>query len=169
MRISDLFEDSPIHDSDVIPLTLQKLLREELNVCDDWQRTEALLLNARRLMPERLEIAVALYKMYAYSDRHKEALQLVDEVLRGAADRGGFQQEWQQLGLGSAAWHGAKGNERLYLYSMKARGFVLLRMGEVEQAANVLHKLAELDPLDQVGGSVVMEIADRLLELEDEE
>lgn len=168
MQISDLFDEFPIDGGDVIPITVQKLLREDLNVCDDWQRTEELLLSAQKLMPDRLEINVALYKMYAYSNRHREALELIDETLQRSAERAGFPPAWQGLNQGSAPWHEATGDVRLYLYTLKAMGFVLLRMGSVEQAAVVLHKLEELDPLDQVGGSVVRQMAERLLESEAE-
>lgn len=169
MQLSDLFDEFPIHGGDVIPITVQKLLREDLNACDDWQRAEELLLSARKLMPDRLEITVALYKMYAYTNRHPEALALIHEALEQSAKRSGFPAAWQSLDRDSADWHEATGNERFYLYSMKAQGFVLLRMGKVDEAAAVLQKLEELDPLDQVGGSVVRQMAERLLEQEEEE
>ena len=166
MQISDLFDEFPIDGGDVIPITVQKLLREDLNVCDNWQRTEELLLSAQKLMPDRLDINVALYKMYAYSNRHQEALALIDKTLQRSAERAGFPPPWQGLNRDSALWDDATGDIRLYLYTLKAMGFVLLRMGSVEQAAKVLLKLEELDPLDQVGGSVVRQMAERLLEPE---
>jgi len=168
MQISDLFNEFPVTDGDVVPLALQKLLREPLNVCEDWSRTEKLLLDAQSLMPERMEITVALYKMYAYSNRHAEAMQLIDKVLTLSATDGGFDSDWKKLNAESAVWRNAQGAIRLYLYSLKAKGFVLLRSGELEQAVAVLNKLLELDPLDQVGGSVVFQMAERLLEDEAE-
>jgi len=168
MQLSDLFNEFPVTDGDVIPLALQQLLREPLNVCDDWSRAEKLLLDAQSLMPERMEITVALYKMYAYSNRHAEALNLIDKVLMASATDGGFDSNWKKLNATSAAWKDAHGTIRFYLYSLKAKGFVLLRSGELEQAVEVLHKLLELDPLDQVGGSVVFQMAERLLEDEAE-
>lgn len=168
MQLSDLFNEFPVTDGDVVPLALQKLLREPLNVCDDWSRTEKLLLDAQSMMPERMEITVALYKMYAYSNRHSEALRLIDKVLMVSAANGDFDSDWKKLDADSAAWQKAVGPIRFYLYSLKARGFVLLRSGELQQAVEVLNKLLELDPLDQVGGSVVFQMAERLLEDEAE-
>ena len=167
MQLSDLFDEFPINGGDVIPITVQKLLREDLNVCDDWQRAEELLLSARRLMPDRLEINIALYKMYAYSNRHQQALALIEETLQRAAERAGFSPLWQGLNRDSAPWDEATGDIRLYLYTLKAMGFVMLRMGSVERATEVLHKLEELDPEDQVGGSVVRQMAERLLDQEE--
>lgn len=169
MQLRDLFNEFPIDGGDVIPIEVQKLLREDLKVCDDWRRAEELLLSARALMPERLELGVALYKMFAYSNQYAEALVLIHEVLEQSARGGGFPVAWRNLDIDCANWHGAKGYVRIYLYTMKALGFVLLRLGDMGGAAAVLHKLEELDPLDQVGGSVVSQMAERLLEKDEDE
>lgn len=169
MQLRDLFDEFPMGKDEVVPLALQKLLKTSLNVNEDWQRAERILIETRELLPERLELLVALYKMYAYSNRFDESLALIDEVLQKAAEQGGFIPEWQRLESDSATWQDAKGPVRFYLYSMKARGFVLLRKGQVEQAYEILNKLQTLDPKDQVGGSVVLDIAERLLESDDED
>lgn len=163
MLVKDLFDDLPWSDTEVVDIELQKLLRQPLDVCGDGQRTERLLLVAHEKMPGQLELLVALYKMYAYTNRFDEALQRIDQVLEMAAARAGFDCDWRQLQPGSQ-WQDVSGASRLYLYSMKASGFVLLRKGDIEGALAVLLKLEQLDPLDQVGGSVVLEMAQRLLE-----
>ena len=167
MQLRDLFDEFPLVKDDAYPIVLQNLLKEDLDVYRDVQRTERLLLEARALLPERLEILIALYKMYAYSYRTEESLALIDEVLERAAAQGGFSADWYQLQSDSTCWSPAQGVARVYLYTLKARGFVLMRKGELLQAIEVLHKLEELDPLDQVGGSVVRQMADRLWEDEE--
>lgn len=167
MQVRELFDEFPVASGEVIPLALQQLLREPLDVARDWQRTEQLLQDARAHMPQRLELPVALYKMYAYSNRFNEALALINEVLLRAASQGHFSADWRQLADDSTPWQQASGARRFYLYSLKASGFVCLRMGDVLQAHAVLEKLQRLDPLDQVGGSVVLDMAQRILEQED--
>jgi len=167
MQLRDLFDEFPLVKDDAYPIMLQNLLRENLDVYRDIQRTERLLLEARALLPDRLEILIALYKMYAYSYRTEESLALVDEVLERAAAQGGFSADWRQLQRDSAHWSPAQGMARVYLYTLKARGFVLMRKGELPQAIEVLRKLEELDPEDQVGGSVVHQMAKRLQEDEE--
>lgn len=164
MQLRDLFDEVPGGENGVIPMALQQLLREDLNVEQDWQQAERLLLKARQDLPQQLEILVALYKLYAYSNRFEESLAVIDEVLHRAATSGGFDADWRRLDAGSAAWNPAMGRVRYYLYSLKATGFVCLRSGAVEKAHAVLTKLLELDPQDQVGGSVVYEMAQSLLE-----
>ena len=90
MQIKDLFDDMPLPEGAVVDIRLQKLLREPLDVCADWQRTENLLLEAHRLMPQQLEVLVALYKMYAYSNRFDESLQRIEQVLTLSAGLAGF-------------------------------------------------------------------------------
>ncbi len=84
-------------------------------------------------------------------------------MLDAAAQRAGFAPDWRALDCDSADWHPATGDVRHYLYGLKATGFVCLRRGDVERAFAVLGKLRELDPADQVGGSVVYEFACALL------
>lgn len=167
MQLRELLDELPLNGP-VVPLPMQQLLREPLDVVEDGERAEKLLLGAKKLLPDRLELSVALYKMYAYTNRFEESLALIDEVLEKASNSCGFPADWRLLNPESAHWQNATGPLRLYLYSLKATGFVLLRKGEIDGAVAVLAKLAELDPQDQVGGSVVMEMAERLLETEDD-
>lgn len=164
MQLRDLFDELPVAGSGVIPLAMQQLLREDLDVASDWHGAEQLLLRARQALPEQLEIMVALYKLYAYSNRFDEALRIIDQVLEQAAGMAGFDCDWRRLTADSADWHNAKGAVRVYLYSLKATGFVRLRRGDIRIAYDVLCKLVQLDPQDQVGGSVVLDMAERVME-----
>jgi len=158
----DLFDEFPLPPD--APEALVAFLDEPLEVLQDWQRVERLLGDARARMPGRLEPAVALYKMYAYANRQAEAMALIDEVLAEAAAQAGFDPDWRALTPASAPWSPAAGVVRIYLYSLKAKGFVFLRQSDPHAALEVMLKLQELDPLDQVGGSVVREVAERVLE-----
>lgn len=164
MQLRDLFDELPVSDAAVIPLELQQLLRADLNVKEDWQQAEQLLLKARKALPRQTEILIALYKLYAYSNRFAESLQIIQEVLQRCAEAAGFDPDWRVLDADSAKWNPAVGSVRHYLYSLKATGFVSLRSGDVDVAFAVLSKLSELDPQDQVGGSVVLEMAESLRE-----
>ncbi|GAB1260434.1 hypothetical protein [Aurantivibrio plasticivorans] len=164
MQLRDLLTDIPVSQDAVVPLAIKQLMRESLNIADDWQRAETLLLKAQAELPEELELQVALYKLYAYSNRFEESLSFINSVLETAAKIVGFENDWRTLKADSADWQPATGATRLYLYSLKAAGFVNLRKGNIDLALEVLTKLQELDPLDQVGGSVVYEMAMRIVE-----
>ena len=166
MQLRDLLDELPRGNDAVIPLALQQLLRQDLNIKEDWQTAEQLLLKAQIMLPEQLEVKIALYKLYAYSNRFEESLRLINEVLNTVAGQEGFDRDWRTLTVTTACWYPAVGRLRYFLYSLKASGFVYLRSGDIDQAYAVLRKLLELDPQDQVGGSVVLELAQGLMEEE---
>lgn len=158
MQLRDLFDVLP-QQGEVVPLALQQLLRSDLDIRSGWRQAETLLLEATEALPDQLELRVALYKLYAYSNRFEAADALIQQVLEQAATAAGFSANWRQLSVSSACWSPAVGNVRYFLYSLKAAGFVRLRCGDVQGALAILEKLMELDPQDQVGGSVVLDIA----------
>lgn len=167
MQLRDLFDDlsaSPTSAQGATSDPVHALLEEPLDVFKDWQRAEQLLLTARAKLPERLEISAALYKMYAYANRHHEALMLIDDVLMQAAERTGWPHDYRLLDIRLAQWEPVDGPIRHYLYALKAKAFVLLRKRSIDAAWSVLEKLKIIDPLDQVGGSVVSQMAERVRE-----
>lgn len=168
MQLRDLFDDFPLSGSEVVPMALQQLLRTELDVMNDWQRAEQLLLQARENLPGRHEASIALYKMYAYSNHFDQALALINEVICDCAKECGLSESWRDQSYDNYSWQDAKGPTRFFLYSMKAMGFVLLRKGQLQESLEVLKQLQRLDPADQVGGSVVQEVVERILDKEDE-
>jgi len=162
MQVRDLFDDLPLPEAGADAATINALLNAPLDLRQGWSRTERLIDDARHAMPQRLELNVAMYKLFAYSGRLDEAEALIDETLARAAEAGGFDADPTRLFAEDSRWQSATGNDRLYLYSLKALGFVRLRLGNVDGAVSVLDELKRLDPLDQVGGSVVAGMAERL-------
>jgi hypothetical protein len=145
---------------------IETLLNESLDVFTDWPRAEHLLLAAQAQLPDQLEFSVALYKMYAYSNRHYEALTLITHVLMECARQTDLPTDPAELQSRHAQWEMTSGPKRKYLYALKARGFVLLRKRDLAAAEAALSQLALIDPLDQVGGSVVRDMAERVREQE---
>ena len=84
------------------------------------------------------------------------------DALETAARRGAFDKDWLSLQTESADWECDEGPARTYLYSLKALGFIRLRMGNITGANEVLSCLVKLDPEDRVGGSVIMSLAEAL-------
>ncbi|MEJ2108143.1 MAG: hypothetical protein P8X48_12595 [Acidiferrobacteraceae bacterium] len=125
----------------------------------DADRAEALLLEARDLDPACLPVYFALYKHYFYRSRLAEAEQITLTALEAAARQGGFAPDWRNLEVDTAPWSGASGPIRFFLFSLKALAFIRLRRGAPDEAAAILAKLGEIDPLDQVGATVIRDIA----------
>lgn len=139
------------------PPEVDRRLRDAAGV--DASRAETLLLDAQRIDPECLPVCFALYKFYFYRSRLADAERAALHALETAARQGRFPADWTALTPEVATWADAQGPARFYLFSLKALALIRLRQGRVPEARALLDKLAELDPLDQVGASVINSLA----------
>jgi tetratricopeptide (TPR) repeat protein len=143
-------------------------IKPEVNVClqqavacaEDFDKARSYLYQARDLDPDQLEVYIALYKFCFYRGHLAEAEQVALDALETAARRGEFDKRWLNLTSESANWASEDGPARTYLYSLKALGFIRLRLGNMRGAREVLSSLVKLDPDDRVGGSVIMSLAE---------
>lgn len=142
-------------------------IKPEVNAClqqavafaDDFEMARDYLYQARDLDPDQLEVYIALYKYCFYRGHLNEAEQVALDTLETAARRGEFDKQWLNLNTNSTDWTVDDGPARVYLYSLKALGFIRLRRGDIEGAKEVLNQLRKLDIDDHVGGSVIMTLA----------
>ncbi len=141
---------------------LTALLAEAAAAHGDGVRAETLLKAAQHTDPHCLTVYFALYKFYFYSGRLIEAERAALDGLSIAAAQAGFTDDWNQLHAGSADWTPATGAARFTLFSLKALAFIRLRRGRTAEATAILARLAELDPTDQVGGSVIRSLAAKI-------
>lgn len=158
MSVVPFHEDRVMFGVD-IPNNINAYLQKAVAAFDNADLAESLLWQAQRLDPNQLEIYVALYKFYFYKNRIDEAEEVVFLALNQSAGLGDFNADWNQLTPVSTDWFSIENPQRLYLYSLKALSFIRLRQDNVEAAEDILEKLRELDPTDQVGASVLQQLA----------
>lgn len=139
-------------------------MQQAIDAYEHTELAESLLLKAHQLAPDELEIYIAIYKFYFYKKYLNSAEQFANLALQAAASQGQLEPEWKALHTTSCDWTKPTNAQRVYLYTMKALGFIYLRMRRIQQAELILTKLLELDVHDLVGGSVVMALANRLSE-----
>lgn len=143
-----------------LPAAIGKRLEAAaFNVHRNHARAEAELLAAQQAAPDYLPGYYALYKFYFYRQRLSEARQIALQGLSRAAALGGFDADWRRLGAGSADWRQDEGAAHFYLFTLKALAFISLRSGEPQACNELLDKLAELDPGDSIGASVIRDLA----------
>jgi tetratricopeptide (TPR) repeat protein len=134
-------------------------LLERAMVCyADTQLAETLLWQAQDQAPEALPVYFSLYKFYFYKGDLKQAERAARMALLAAAMRGGFDADWRILQQNSTDWQDYAAPAHFYLFSLKALAFIRLRRQDVAEASAILAKLAELDPRDSVGASVIRTI-----------
>ena len=159
MAFTSVLEERVHFTGDIRP-EVNLLLQNAVACADDFERARGYLYEARALDPGQLEVYVALYKFCFYRGHFDEAEQIALDALERAARDGGFSNNWHQLDHNTTDWNSMDAPVRLYLYSLKALGFIRLRRGDNTGAGEALDTLARLDPEDQVGGSVIMTLAE---------
>ncbi|MGB1091240.1 MAG: hypothetical protein ACPGYX_03880 [Oceanobacter sp.] len=155
MKIRDLLSEIPYQQHKVWPLEVEKLLNTDIDIMSDWGRAESLISQAIGQFPESVELKVAYYKMLAYSNRLEEAMSVIQDVLKKT-----------ESGLDALPANIGEMEEtsRVHLYTLKALAFVSLKMENITAAQKVLDHLEQLDPSDQVGASVVRDLANSFAE-----
>jgi len=157
----------PIHEDSVmfgvnIPQEINACLQLAVALYDQPEKAEQLLWKAQKMNPDQLEVYVAVYKFYFYAKRLDEAEEVVMMALTKSAEQGNFDADWNKLTIHSSKWLTDEVPQRLYLYALKALSFIRLRQSHYDDAEEVLAKLEELDPTDQVGASVIRRLADAM-------
>lgn len=147
-----------------IPHEINACLQQAVASYEDSETAEGLLWQAQKMDPEQLEVYVALYKFYFYKNRIAEAEEVVFMALIKSANQGVFPFDWNLLTEASTDWYSRENPQRLYLYALKALIFIRLRQSDIQSAESILNKLQELDPTDQVGGSVLRQLANAMRE-----
>jgi hypothetical protein len=137
------------------PAAVDRRLEDAAASYADGALAETLLLEAHTLDPSCLPVYFALYKFYFYKSRLADAERGALAALDAAANQAGIPADWQQLTPQSADWADTRGPQHFYLFSLKALAFIRLRLGRADEANALLAKLAELDPRDTVGSSVI--------------
>lgn len=126
---------------------------------------ENLFKQAQQLDPSCLQTYFALYKFYFYQGRLQEAEREVLAALTEAAGQVGFPSDYRQLVSERAQWDlYASEISLFYLYSLKALAFIKLRLEQETESREILSHMQTLDPEDRCGASVIMSLADALLE-----
>ena len=164
MSIMSLRQDSVLFASDM-PKEVNDILQEAVVLYDDTELAKEKLLEALEIAPHRLEVYVALYKFYFYKNLIDDAEWVALKALSEAATQGGFSADWTTLTANSTKWTPAPDVQRFYLYTLKALAFINLRKNRTDLANAILNKLTILDPKDQVGGSVIRDLASGSLEV----
>lgn len=154
----DLYFDEAMSEAD------EQLLRQAAEAYPS-SKTETILMDLHRRLPENLTIIVALYRFYYYQHRYQDALYIASVALKVSADMMQLGVDWQRVTehhLGQGVFV-SMGLIRFYMLGLKASAYLLMRTGEIEQAHARLKKITQLDPADQFGAAFLLRVAEKEL------
>ena len=142
------------------PAEIALLLEQAMQSYADGPQAESLLWQAHRQAPDALPVYFSLYKYYFYKGNLEQAELAARMALLAAAGQAGFDADWRNLRPHSGGWADYAAPAHFYLFSLKALAFIRLRRGDAAESFAILAKLAELEPGDSVGASVIRSIAE---------
>jgi tetratricopeptide (TPR) repeat protein len=121
---------------------------------------ELSLLQAYFLAPESLNVLVALNRFYYYQHRLEEALAATTKALAVIRLMIAFPEEWSDLQLShiNDAPADLLTQVRLYLFTLKAIGFLNMRLEKLDLSQAIFEKLVELDSKDRIGAQGLLEL-----------
>lgn len=138
---------------------VKELLAEAAENYSDGE-SELPLLRAYFLAPDSLNVLVALNRFYYYQHRLEDALLATYKalaVIRASID---FPEQWQDL-----QQHHLDNTPnqlltqvRLYLFTLKAIGFLNMRLHQLELSQQIFEKLVSLDSKNRIGAQALLDL-----------
>jgi tetratricopeptide (TPR) repeat protein len=121
---------------------------------------ELSLLKAYFLAPESLNVLVALNRFYYYQHRLEDALTATTKALVVIRSTTGFPEDWRELLPNHISDAPAESltQIRLYLFTLKAVGFLSMRLENLDLSQAIFEKLVELDSKDRIGAQGLLEL-----------
>ncbi|MGR8981856.1 MAG: hypothetical protein ACU84H_17440 [Gammaproteobacteria bacterium] len=118
------------------------------------------LLKAYFLAPESLNVLVALNRFYYYQHRLEEALNATGKALAVIRALLAFPENWHELRSEHITQTPAEllTQVRMYLFTLKAIGFLNMRLENLDLSQAIFEKLVELDSKDRIGAQGLLEL-----------
>jgi len=118
------------------------------------------LLRAYFLAPESLNVLVALNRFYYYQHRLEDALNATHKALAVIRPLIGFPEDWRNLQQShiNDAPPVSLTQVRLYLFTLKAIGFLNMRLEYLDVSQSIFEKLVVLDSKDRIGAKGLLEL-----------
>jgi hypothetical protein len=150
-----------LEDSEGLPLDLpvaaEAALKEAGRLWHDEAAAEAKVREALSLAPDALAARIGAYKFYFYRHRLDEALPHARSCVAFALVALGLPEDWRRVRPMDAAFEGSAVTlaplPKLLMQTLIATGYVLARLGRIEEAEEHLGKVVELDSGDRLGAA----------------
>jgi tetratricopeptide (TPR) repeat protein len=140
-----------------LPADAEAALKEAGWLWHDETAAEAKVKEALSLAPDALAARIGAYKFYFYRHRLDEALPHARSCIAFALAALGLGEDWREVRPGDAAFVGSAVTlaplPKLLLQTLIATGYVLARLGRINEAEEYLGKVVELDPGDRLGAA----------------
>lgn len=127
----------------------EKAIRAAGLAWPDEPEAQRQLALAATLAPGHMAVLIAHYRYNLYKHRYAEARDTAARILTDLAQRLTIPADWRQVRPEHADFAADDADIRAWLFVLQAYGYVLLRLGELDQALAALRQLVALDRVDQ--------------------
>ena len=139
----------------------QQLRLAGVNYAND-RLAENHLFQAQALAPGHAAVLIALYRFYFYKGRLADALEVAERCLVKAARDNQLDENWRRVRSSDAEFGSYDAIlPRFYLFTLKAYGYLQMRLGRLEHSHAALTKMLELDPGDKLNATVLLQVLAR--------
>jgi tetratricopeptide (TPR) repeat protein len=119
---------------------------------------ELTLLRAYFLAPESLNVLVALNRFYYYQHRLQDSLLATEKALAVIRASIQFPEQWQDIQSEHLENAENLTPVRLYLFTLKAIGFLNMRLQRLTDSRAIFEKLVSLDNKDRIGAKALLDL-----------
>lgn len=148
---------------DDLPAGAEHSLRLAAQSYGEPEAVERYLAQALELAPSHPAVYIALYRHHFYGGRVREALPYAQLCLSLARHELGLHGEWWDVVPDDARFGDVSAfAPRFFLFSLKAYGYLQMRLGNLDEGRRAVDKVLQLDPWDRVGASVLLGVLERV-------
>lgn len=148
---------------DSLPSAAEHCLQMAAKSYGDDAEAERYLHGALALAPQHAAVYIAFYRFHFYRSRVREALPYAELCLGLAARELKLDRDWRRVRREDADFGDfAAFAPRFFLFSLKAYGYLKLRLGELDEGRRAVTKVTQLDPADRVGAAVLLDVLERM-------
>ncbi|HXP96946.1 MAG TPA: hypothetical protein VN809_09560 [Telmatospirillum sp.] len=144
-----------------LPAEAERALHQAALSFSDQPLAESHLRRAWDCAPGHLAVSIGAYKFYLYHHRLVEAVPYAEACLVEAARRLGLAEDWRLARPDQADFSSLDAEPRLFLFSLFAWGYLLIRLGRRAEGRQALVHLLTLDPADKLGVTGLLAIVDQ--------
>ncbi|MDR3438621.1 hypothetical protein [Telmatospirillum sp.] len=141
-----------------LPIEAERALHEAALDFSNESLAEQHVHRALQLAPGHLAVLIGAYKFYFYHHRLTEALPYAEACLAEAGRRLALPADWRAVRPSQADFASLEGWPRLFLFSLVALGYLLLRLGRVAEGEEALTQVVALDPGDRLGARALLTV-----------
>lgn len=143
-----------------LPAEAERELRAVGLCWEDAEAGEAHIKRALEIAPDHLATHYGAYKFYYYKRRLRDCLPHIEAWVQDGLKRNNLAADWRDVQPDDANFSDFDGDPRVLLFSLRAKGWLLAKLRRFDEGRELLKKVAELDPKDQMGARKLLAIID---------